>query len=120
MTPLPFLGDEPFLLPPKAALDRRADQLLEPAARQPEPTRPHGRIAPQRRLLDGISVEQKLLRVEADVVELRIELVARDELPALGQRVDDLLLARIVVAVKLHAKIVDPAQTPSSSGRRWS
>jgi hypothetical protein len=34
----------------------------------------------------------------------------RDELPSFGHSVDDLLLARVVVAVEFHAEIVDFAQ----------
>jgi hypothetical protein len=91
--PLPFLGDQAILFAPEAALHGGADQLIEATTGQPEPSRAHCRVTPKRRLLNCIGVEQELLGIEPNIVELRVELVGRNELPALGYGVDDLLLA---------------------------
>ena len=61
-------------------------------------------------MLNGVGVEEDFLRIEAQRLELLVEFVARNELAALGQRIDDLLFARIVVAIKLHAEVIDLAQ----------
>jgi hypothetical protein len=37
--------------------------------------------------LHGVSVKQELLSIQPNVVELSVELVGRDELPALGIRI---------------------------------
>lgn len=61
-------------------------------------------------MLNRVGVEEYFLRIEAQRLELFVELVAWDELATFCERVDDLLFARIIIALELHAEIVNLAQ----------
>ncbi|MBA3726915.1 MAG: hypothetical protein H0W86_10785 [Armatimonadetes bacterium] len=61
-------------------------------------------------MLNRVRVEEYVLRIEAQRFELFVELFGRDELAIFGERVDDLLFARIVVALEFHAEITDLAK----------